>query len=113
MQTNEGTLDITQYLTEDEVRERANDILSKPFAFGHAILLLKFGEKVARDGWNGKGMWLKLIESRKEGGYDVNDHDMDEYELLQWIGMKTADNKFVPWLASQSDMLAEDWGLVQ
>jgi hypothetical protein len=32
--------------------------------------------------------------------------------LLPWIGMKTADNKFVPWLASQTDILAGDWGIV-
>jgi hypothetical protein len=34
-------------------------------------------------------------------------------ELLPWIGMKTADNKFVPWLASQTDILAEDWEIVE
>lgn len=39
----------------------------------------------------------------------------DEYgaTALPWIGMKTADNKFVPWLASQTDMLAEDWAVIE
>jgi len=61
--------------------------------FGLAIEALKKGFKVARAGWNGKGMWLLA-------------------DGLPWIGMKTADNKFVPWLASQTDMLADDWQIV-
>jgi len=62
----------------------------------------------ARAGWNGKGMWLRLIE-QYQVGYDPHILGL---KLLPWIGMKTADGAFVPWLASQTDMLAEDWGLV-
>lgn len=78
------------------------------FSFGEAITNLKDGNKVARHGWNGKGMWLKLIEADEYStiGTSVK-------ETLPWIGMKTADNKFVPWLASQTDMLAEDWIVVE
>ena len=84
--------------------------------FGLAIEALKKGKRVARAGWNGKGMWLELVPS---DGYSVHDipcvtasvsHGM--VKRLPWIGMKTADNKFVPWLASQTDMLAEDWQIV-
>lgn len=73
--------------------------------FGQALDSLKEGFKVCREGWNGKGMWLKLINNwnGKIGNMPT------DYELLPWIGMKTADNKFVPWLASQTDLLAEDW----
>jgi hypothetical protein len=46
---------------------------------------------VARAGWNDKGMWLALT-----------------VRSLPWIGMKTADDCFVPWVASQTDLLAED-----
>lgn len=98
--------------------------------FGEAIEALKQGKRVARTGWNGKGMWLKLVPAY---GYDlmigvqppVPGHTMtikikgevvgeaqsiqNEPKLLPWIGMKTADNCFVPWLASQTDILAEDW----
>ena len=75
--------------------------------FGEAIAALKSGKLVAREGWNGKGMWLSLV---KTGHYDVGQKTVgDIAELLPWIGMKTADNKFVPWLASQTDVLAEDW----
>lgn len=81
--------------------------------FGDAVLSLKQGKKVARSGWNGKGMWLRLISPTfYDVGYGIieaNEHT----ELLPWIGMKTADNKFVPWLASQTDVLAEDWTILE
>ena len=84
------------------------------FNFGDAILKLKQGRKVCRAGWNGKGMWLSYVSAKAyDVGYEavVHDHyDSSETpERLPWIGMKTADNKFVPWLASQTDVLANDW----
>lgn len=75
-------------------------------SFGDAIEALKDGRKVAREGWNGKGMWLKLVPK------DLAESVTFQYEALNalpWIGMKTADEKFVPWLASQTDILSEDW----
>lgn len=78
--------------------------------FGQAIETLKVGEKVARAGWNGKGMWLNLVQAWDY--YPGNKHSALGTEKLPWIGMKTADNKFVPWLASQTDMLADDWMIV-
>lgn len=77
--------------------------------FGGALELLKMGFKVARKGWNGKGMWLTTCVA---GNYEVGREDACDYERLPWIGMKTADDKFVPWLASQTDMLANDWTVV-
>lgn len=77
--------------------------------FGLAIEALKKGAKVARAGWNGKGMFLWIPEPLAEFGTKVFVCCDDEYTASPWIGMKTADNKFVPWLASQTDMLAEDW----
>lgn len=74
--------------------------------FGEAVTMMKEGKRVCRSGWNGKGMWLKLVPA------DIADKVVFEYEALDalpWIGMKTADNKFVPWLASQTDILADDW----
>lgn len=85
--------------------------VSEDFSFGHAIASLKLGHRVARAGWNGKGMWLGLVDT---GYYDVGCSVVGEINLLlPWIGMKTADNKFVPWLASQTDVLAEDWQIVE
>ena len=80
-------------------------------SFGDATAALKEGLRVAREGWNGKGMWLIYI-----GG---NEYDIDAplrfntTELAPYIAMKTADNKLVPWLASQTDVLAEDWQIVE
>jgi hypothetical protein len=84
--------------------------------FGKAVHAMKAGIRVCRSGWNGKGMWLGLVHPDDDdivpprptyavagiAGYATNG-------CLPWIGMKTADNKFVPWLASQTDVLAEDW----
>jgi len=77
--------------------------------FSEALKQLKNGERVSRAGWNGKGMWLKRIEY-----YSVPQPILPGYifHLLPWIGMKTADNGFVPWLCSQTDMLADDWGVL-
>lgn len=66
--------------------------------FGYALDRLNAGVKVARSGWNGKGMWLGLQRP-----------DANSKMTLPYIYMKTADDKMVPWLASQSDVLAEDW----
>ena len=80
-------------------------------SFGDAVAALKEGLRVERAGWNGKGMWLGLVDT---GYYDVVCSVVGEINvLLPWIGMKTADNKFVPWLANQTDVLAEDWQIVE
>lgn len=77
--------------------------------FGRALYFLKEGRRVARSGWNGKGMWLMLVPE------DLAEAVSFQYAALKpapWIGMRTADEKFVPWLASQTDMLATDWTVV-
>ena len=74
--------------------------------FGKALELLKQGKKVARKGWNGKMMWLILLEP------DLVGETFERYPLVPYIAMKTADDKIVPWLASQTDVLAEDWDWV-
>jgi len=69
--------------------------------FGLAIEALKQGQLVARAGWNGKGMSLRFVSR----SVLPPDH-------LAYIEMKTVDGKRVPWLASQTDVLAEDWEVV-
>lgn len=83
--------------------------------FGHALHAMKDGARILRDGWNGKNMWLALIDAENYTihqapyGDGQDSEEGDVKGLLPWIGMRTADGKFVPWLASQSDLLAEDW----
>lgn len=84
--------------------------------FSQALELIKEGKKVQREGWNGKGMFVFLVASSTfkvnrppllgiyEEGTEINYH--------AHIDMKTADGQIVPWLASQTDVLAEDWQVV-
>lgn len=82
--------------------------------FGQAIEELKQGKKVARKGWNGKGMYLFLatdIELHTEA--DIGP-ERGSCTVSPCIVMKTARDDFQPgWLASQSDMLLEDWTIVE
>ena len=72
--------------------------------FRQALETIKIGPtcKVCRSGWNGKGMWIAL-------------QSPDEHSkmTLPYIYMKTAQGDLVPWLASQTDLLAEDWENVE
>lgn len=86
-------------------------------SFGLAIEALKAGKKVARAGWNGKGMFLFLVPGST---FKVNRPPLmgiypegTEINYCPHIDMKTADGKVVPWLASQTDVLAEDWAVVE
>ena len=85
--------------------------------FGMAIAAMKKGMKVARSGWNGKGMFLFLVPGST---FKVNRAPLlgiypegTEINYCPHIDMKTADEKVVPWLASQTDVLAEDWQIVE
>lgn len=70
-------------------------------SFGEAIDRLKKGQKVSRSGWNGKNMYLNLQIPDKHSKM-----------TLPYIYMYTAQGDLVPWLASQTDILSEDWGTV-
>ena len=85
--------------------------------FGDALSALKSGEKVARSGWNGKHMFLFLVPGSRftvnrapllgiySGGTAISYH--------AHVDMKTAQGYVVPWLCSQTDMLAEDWEITK
>lgn len=66
--------------------------------FSRALELIKMDRRMRRKGWNGKGMWIELQRP-----------DAYSKMTLPYIYMKTADNNLVPWLASQTDIMAEDW----
>lgn len=78
--------------------------------FGQALHLLKHGKKVSREGWNGKGMYIYLLKFP-----DPNETDaLNGVELEPCICMYTAQGKHQPgWLASQPDILSNDWGEVK
>ena len=83
--------------------------------FGEALVALKAGKKVSRAGWNGKGMFLFLVPGST---FKVSRAPLlgiypegTEINYCPHIDMKTVDEKVVPWLASQTDVLAEDWNI--
>lgn len=74
--------------------------------FGEAIEQLKQGDWISRLGWNGKDMYLFIVTNWRFGsGFSNVTH-------RPFIAMKTVNGEFVPWLASQSDMLETDWVIV-
>ena len=81
--------------------------------FSKALEALKEGKKVARAGWDGKNMFVFLVPGSV---FKVNRAPLlgiypegTEINYHAHIDMKTADDQIVPWLASQTDILAEDW----
>lgn len=68
--------------------------------FGAAIAALKGGKQVTRAGWNGKGQYLSMQRP-----------DANSKMSLPYIYIHTVDGNLVPWLASQTDMLSDDWSV--
>ena len=95
-----------------EVFERAYQP-TDGMSFGMAIEALKRCHKVARKGWNGKGMFLFLIDGGWDGTTDGAGEEINDLNRCPFICMKTAGNELIPWLASQSDVLSSDWMIVQ
>jgi hypothetical protein len=75
-----------------------------PVGFGVALDAMRHGACVAREGWNGKGMWIRIV-----GPSDPEQGRLPAYPQRAFIQMKDAQDNVVPWLASQTDMLADDW----
>ena len=88
--------------------------------FGLAIEAAKQGKKITRRGWNGKGMWV-ICRSGYPDGIPCNKKTADAvgipegtlFKVRPYLQMKCVDDTFQMWLASQSDILAEDWEIVE
>lgn len=84
--------------------------------FGQALIALKSGSKVTRDGWNGRGMFV-VHQAGYPDGIAINKNTAEATGIPQgtvcsfrpYLMMRTVDGEFVPWVASQTDLLAEDW----
>ena len=103
-----------QFMTADEFEKTCCS--TEDMNFGDALVVLKQGKRVARKGWNGKGLFLYHVpaaayppstEVAKAAFHGEN------VPYGAYIAMKTAQGNVVPWLASQTDMLAEDWYIVE
>jgi hypothetical protein len=92
--------------------------LNEGLTFGQAIERIKCGYKVARKGWNGKNMWLCLMPALTVPAGMVNERTRKfvpegDLQSQPYIVMWTAQGTWQPgWLASQTDILAEDWFVV-
>lgn len=104
-------------------KDQGSGQVKKNQNFGQAIEALKAGKRVAREGWNGKGMWLAMQEGSEitseqaRGGAALarkSEADMPtRIKIGAHIDMRAADGSIViGWLASQTDMLAEDWTIL-
>jgi hypothetical protein len=82
--------------------------------FDNILADLKLGRKVMRKGWNGKGMYIYYVPAQSYPA--VTEIAKKEFGTMvpygAYIAMKTAQGNVVPWLASQTDILAEDWVLI-
>lgn len=102
--------------------EGINDPLryTKGMAFGDAIHAAKLGRMIARKGWNGKGMWVVYrtgypdgIPANKNTADAVGIKEGELFKVRPYLQMKCVDGSFQMWLASQSDILADDWYIVE
>lgn len=77
------------------------------------------GAKITRRGWNGKNMYV-VFQKGYPDGIPINKNTAEALDLpegtvcrfLPYLLMRTADGRFVPWIASQSDLLADDWDII-
>ena len=117
---------VTFEMSYEEVTQKQaigyiNDEWKRNRNFSTALDWLKSGHKVARSGWNGKGMYIWLVPEAtvpkgwvKDKGLLEAIGENDSMECLGFIRMKTADGRILSgWLASQTDMLAEDWEIIE
>ncbi len=73
---------------------------------GQAVEAMKASDRVSRSGWNGKGMWIMMTDPTQVK------QEIDKIPMPSFVVMRTADNNYVPWLCSQTDLLATDWEVV-
>ena len=118
-----------KYFQENFVPVLASEVPEQRMwlTFGQAIEALKQGRRVCRAGWNGKDMWLAYMSGMELPPYSTQDTNRKVNDrTAKWIGedtplitlpyiaMWTADKKWLPgWLASQTDMLSEDWMILE
>lgn len=94
-------------IVADAVREGAAETEFQPVAgagleFGAALAVLRGGGRVARAGWNGRGMFVFHV-SGVTGGSGPG--------MRPYLALRTVDGDVVPWVASQTDLLASDWAV--
>ena len=85
--------------------------------FGEALIAMRYGDKVTRSGWNGQDMFIYLVNG---SAFFIDREPLSKFYpqgtqvcYRPHIDMRTAQGDFVPWVASQTDLLADDWSVVK
>lgn len=95
--------------------------------FSYALVAVKNGQRIERRGWNGRDMWVFLHPALRPLPYLPGAGLARDYivpgaddcamgytiNICPFLCMRAADGTFVPWLASQTDILADDWSVVE
>lgn len=107
-----------RFMEKDEFEKKCRS--TEGMTFGDALVVLKSGGRVARHGWNGKNMSVAYQKGYPDGipcnKNTAQAWGMEEGELFKcrpYLQMRCADGTFQMWLASQSDILADDWYVVE
>lgn len=100
-----------------ETEKPTTEVVMEANGIGWAVKQMQDGKRVAREGWNGKGMFLFLVQGST---FKVNRPPLlgiyeegTEVQYHAHVDMKTAQGYVVPWLCSQADLLATDWQLAE
>lgn len=121
----EGKLSYLENAYDEALRHKGNPAIRivdaalhfprEGLTFGEALEIAKAGGKIARKGWNGKGMYVFIAHDAEfRTPADIGEFMGVGVEVRQMLVMRTADGALQPgWLASQADMLAEDWVCVE
>ena len=112
------TVDQDKYDELIIIKDRYKQLIQKDkkelFDFGQAIKYLKDGKRVQRQGWNGKNQYIELatnISYKNTNNETINaEHDAIGNKAIAFVGTSGTQ---LGWLASQADMLAEDWKIVE
>lgn len=103
-----------EFTKEEPKPETKTPVTQRRFDFGEAIHMLKDGCKLARDGWNGKNQYIVLAKNIRFDTFDVKNwpllHTAIGSKAIAFVGTSGTQ---MGWLASQADMLAEDWHCVE
>lgn len=111
---------VTRDIKKGEVLKDGDfEYIPPGIGFERALSILKDGGRVRRRGWNSKGMWITYQKAYPDG-IPINKNTAEAtglpegslQSLLPYIMMRTAGGQFVPWLASQTDLLSDDWEVV-
>jgi len=103
-----------EFTKEEPEPEAKIPVTQRRFDFGEALHMLKDGRKLARDGWNGKNQYIVLAKNIRFDTFDVKNwpllHTAIGSKAIAFVGTSGTQ---MGWLASQADMLADDWHCVE